>query len=145
MNRNLLPGVLAGALMVLPGASLAQSTTIWSGVYSKEQGARGEEVHSSVCGKCHGPRLNGAGWPDQPPSPAIAREGFLMRWEDKSLAELYGYIREGMPADNPGILTEQQAVDAIAHMLAISNVPAGDKELKPDEGALGAIVIKKAP
>ena len=50
-----------------------------------------------------------------------------------------------MPPDAPGTLTEQQAVDAIAHMFAVSDMPAGEKELPPDVKALGNILIEAQP
>ena len=139
-------GVFTSAValtFVVPAA--AQQVSIWSGVYSKAQAERGAEVQANNCGKCHGPRLNGAGWPDQPPSPAIAREGFLKRWEGKPLAELFTYIREMMPADNPGTLNENETADAIANMLAVSNVPVGEHELPADRAKLEGMVIHSNP
>ena len=122
-----------------------EKTSIWSGVYSKTQAERGVEVHSSTCAKCHGNRLNGAGWPDQPPSPAIAREGFLKRWEGKPISELASFIRERMPADNPGGLSDQEISDSIAQMLAVSAVPAGDKDLDIQSEGASKLLIKSAP
>jgi hypothetical protein len=50
-----------------------------------------------------------------------------------------------MPPDSPGTLTDQQSIDAIAHMLAVSGMPAGNRELPPDAGALAGIVIEAQP
>ena len=36
-------------------------------------------------------------------------------------------------------------VDAIAHVLMLSNIPAGSKELAPDLPSLAAYVIKRMP
>jgi mono/diheme cytochrome c family protein len=119
-----------------------QNVSIWSGVYTQEQRKRGETLYSGACAQCHGERLNGAAAPDQPPSPAIARTAFLRKWDGKSVAELATYVREMMPTDAPGTLTEQQAVDVLAHMFAVSEMPAGEKELPTDAKALGAIVIE---
>lgn len=55
------------------------------------------------------------------------------------------YIRHTMPIDSPGTLTEQQALDAIAHMFAMSNIPAGEKELPVDLKALANILIEMQP
>jgi mono/diheme cytochrome c family protein len=116
--------------------------SVWSGVYTAAQNQRGEEIHESVCVTCHGARLNGAGQPDMPPSPAIARATFLHKWAGQTLATLFVYVRTKMPPDNPGTLTDQEAVDAVAHMLAVSNIPPGQKELPPDPKALADIVIE---
>ena len=123
------------------GKSTDQKASVWSGVYTKAQNERGEQLYSSACSQCHGLRLNGAGQPDQPPSPAVARTAFLRKWDGKSVAELFTYVREMMPTDAPGTLTEQQAIDVIAHMFAVSEIPAGDKELPTDAKALEGIVI----
>jgi hypothetical protein len=68
--------------------------------------------------------------------------GFLRKWAGKPVAELFTYVRTEMPPDAPNTLTDQQAIDAIAHMFAVSTIPAGDKELPTDPAALGTIVIE---
>jgi cytochrome c len=123
----------------------AAQVSVWSGVYTQAQDKRGEELYSGACAQCHGLRLNGAGQPDQPPSPAIARATFLRKWDGKTVVELFTYVRKMMPTDNPGTLTDQQAIDSIAHMFAVSNMPAGDKELPTDPKVLEGIVIEMQP
>lgn len=120
----------------------ASKVSVWNGVYTEAQNKRGEELHSAACAQCHGLRLNGAAQPDQPPSPAIARVAFLRKWSGQSVAALFGYIRHKMPPDAPNTLTDQQAIDSIAHMLAMSNIPAGSTELPADSKALEGIVIE---
>jgi S-disulfanyl-L-cysteine oxidoreductase SoxD len=126
------------AVTTMPAAA---QVSIWSGVYTQAQSKRGQELYSGACSQCHGPRLNGAAQSDQPPSPAIARAGFLRKWNGKTVAELFTYVRTMMPTDNPGTLTDQQAIDSIAYILAVSEAPAGDKELPTDPKALEGIVI----
>jgi len=132
--------VLAGL-----AAPAGGKVSVWSGVYTTAQNERGEELHSGACATCHGLRLNGAGQPDMPPSPAIARATFLRKWAGQTVAALFVYVRTKMPPDNPGTLTDQQSIDAVAHMFAVSNMPAGDKELPPDPKALAGIVIEAQP
>jgi mono/diheme cytochrome c family protein len=122
-----------------------KKVSVWSGVYTQDQSKRGEELYSGACSHCHGERLNGAAQADQPPSPAIARAAFLRKWEGQSVAALFTYVFTKMPPDAPGTLTEQHAIDAVAHMFAVSNMPAGDKELPPDPKALSGIVIGAQP
>ena len=125
--------------------SAGSKVSVWSGVYTKAPSERGEQLYSGACAQCHGLRLNGAGQPDQPPSPAIARAALLRKWDGKPVAELFTYVREMMPTDAPGTLTAQQAIDSIAHMFAVSEIPAGDKELPTDAKALEGIVIEAQP
>lgn len=121
------------------------NVSVWSGVYTADQDKRGEEMHSAACAMCHGPRLNGAGQPEMPPSPAIARAAFLRKWAGRNVAALFVYVRHTMPPDAPGTLTDQQSIDAIAHMFAVSGMPAGAKELPADLNALARIVIEARP
>jgi cytochrome c len=142
-------GIVALACAVAVGAigvpvAMAQERSVWSGVYTTEQAKRGETLYSGACAHCHGARLNGAAAADQPPSPAIARASFLRKWAGRPVAVLFAYVRTSMPPDAPDTLTDQQAIDAIAHMFAVSTMPAGDKELPTDPGVLGTIVIEEA-
>jgi len=144
------------AIALMIGAALACASTVavpqtakpvsvWSGVYTAAQNKRGEELHASVCVMCHGVRLNGAAQPEMPPSPAIARTTLLRKWSGQSVAALFVIVRHTMPPDAPGTLTDQQAIDAIAHMFAMSDMPPGDKELPPDPKALANILIEAQP
>jgi len=140
--------VLAAALACASLAAEAQTVkpeSVWSGVYTAAQGKRGEELHAASCVMCHGSRLNGAGQPEMPPSPAIAHATFLRKWSGQSVAALFVIVRHTMPPDAPGTLTDQQSVDAIAHMFAVSGMPAGNKELPPDPKALANIMIEAQP
>jgi mono/diheme cytochrome c family protein len=130
-------------LLASLGKPADQKLSIWSGVYTKAQDERGAAIHSGACAHCHGPRLNGAAQSDQPPSPAIARVGFLRKWSGQSVGALVTYVCTKMPPDRPGTLSEQDCADAVAHILAVSNIPAGDKELPADPKALAGIVIQE--
>jgi len=152
-DSRLLRGALARPITLMIGVALACVTavaeaqtvkpvSVWSGVYTAAQNKRGEELHADVCAMCHGPRLNGAGQSEMPPSPAIAGATFLRKWTGQTVAALFVIVRHTMPPDSPGTLTDQQSIDALAHMLAVSGFPAGARELPPDLKALADIVIE---
>lgn len=124
-----------------PAEAAGEVISIWDGVYTEAQADRGDPILMGACAKCHGTRLNGAGDPDQEPSPPIARVGFLGKWSGDSVQSLAVYTLSQMPLDNPGQLDEQQVVDAIARMLQVSGAPAGDTELSPDLSLLANIII----
>jgi mono/diheme cytochrome c family protein len=126
-------------------ASLAPTISVWSGVYTSAQAERGAAVHSAVCSRCHGLNLDGAGQADMPVSPAIARGAFIRSWTQDTLAGLFEYVSAAMPPGAPGSLSAQQYIDAVAHMLASSNMPAGMTELPPDRQALSRILIGPRP
>jgi hypothetical protein len=49
-----------------------------------------------------------------------------------------------MPENDPGVLTEDQAVSVIAFMLSRQGFPAGETPLPREPTALGAITIEPA-
>jgi cytochrome c len=138
-------GVALVCVTAAGAAQTAKPVSVWSGVYTEAQNKRGESLHADLCGMCHGPKLNGAAQSEMPPSPAIAGGTFLRKWTGQSVAALFVIVRHTMPPDSPGTLTDQESVDAIAHMLAVSGMPAGNRELPPDQGALANIMIETQP
>lgn len=146
MLRNVLLAAAAVLFVALPTGAMAQEErSIWSGVYTAEQAARGKVLNSGVCMKCHGERGDGAGEPDQPQAPAIARATFLRKWDSQSLASLFEFVRGTMPPDNPGSRTDQNYIDVIAYMLELTAVPPGDTELPPDPEVLDYIIVGPKP
>ena len=139
-----LTGAAVACIAAMAGAQ-QPTISVWSGVYTAEQNKRGQEIHAAVCVMCHGHQLNGAGLPEMPPSPAIARANLLRKWSGANVAALFIYVRQTMPPDAPGTLTDQQAADAIAHMFAVTGMPAGNRELPSDLKALASIVIQTKP
>jgi mono/diheme cytochrome c family protein len=134
---------VAGILGEVEGAG--DQATIWDGVYTEEQAARGKEAYGS-CTRCHGRRLNGAADdPDMKSTPPLARAAFLRDWDGRSLEVLFEMIRATMPQNNPASLSDQAYIDIIAYMLSVSDAPTGDAELPPDAAALRSIVIEPKP
>lgn len=130
-------GMAALPILADEQAALGAAATIWDGVYSEPQARRGESIYPSVCGRCHGYKLDGA--PDDPdflPTPPIAGPKFLRNWSGVSLLALFEYTRTTMPQINPGSLSDQEFADILSFMLAASGAPAGTAELTPD-GARG--------
>ena len=125
-------------------ADAGPARSVWDGVFSEAQAARGRGVYNGACGLCHGRRLNGA--PDDPDmrsTPPLARARFLREWEGRSLATLFEYTRLTMPEDNPTSLTDAEYVDVIAYMLSVNRMPAGEDDLSPDSRSLAQIAIRQ--
>ena len=137
---------------VAPIAGIADQTddgdsrvSISDGVYRAEQAERGEFIYPSICGRCHGYRLDGA--PDDPdmlPAPPIAGPKFLRKWNGASLAALYDYMRTSMPAINPGALSDSEYLDVLSYMLSVSRMPAGQDALRPRQDELARTTIEAA-
>jgi hypothetical protein len=98
------------------------------GVYTREQWMRGRDLYAGLCASCH---------------PAVTHVGpvFTKSWAGKKLSDLFGFLRERMPKNEPGSLTEQEYVDVISYMLRLNGMPAGMKELEADSVALTKIRI----
>ena len=138
-------GVTTGGVAALadPPGDAVPMASVWDGVFTAAQAARGRLAYSGGCGFCHGRRLNGA--PDDPDmrsTPPLARARFLREWDGRSLASLYEYTRLTMPEDNPASFTDGEYADVIAYMLSVSGMPAGAEELPPDSRSLARIVIR---
>ena len=124
----------------------APIASVWDGVFTEAQAARGRAIYSGACALCHGRRLNGA--PDDPDmrsTPPLARARFLRVWEGRSLAALYEYTRATMPEDNPSSLTEQEYVDIVAYMLSVGGMSTGDDELQTDAQSLARVIFGPQP
>jgi len=116
----------------------AKPGTVWDGVYSKDQAARGQAKYTQVCSNCHQNALTGS---DQ--APGLAGGDFLDRWEGQSVGDLADRIRTSMPLDDVGSLNVQLSADLTAFLLQANNFPAGQEELKADRSAMKAVTIKR--
>jgi quinoprotein glucose dehydrogenase len=123
--------------MIFP-ASAAETTSVWQGVYTKEQAARGKARYFTSCAACHGGVLQG-----DSDSPELAGPGFMKRWGDQSIATLFAFATSQMPVGRPGSLGAQGYADVIAFILATNGFPDGDRELPSNEQALESIVIER--
>jgi hypothetical protein len=125
--------ILAACIVVPPVHGVAQSfqngqRSTGQGVYSREQWMRGRDVYAGMCAGCH---------------PAVTHVGpaFTKGWAGKKLSELFGFLRERMPKNDPGSLSEQDYVDVMSYLLRLNGMPAGVDELPVDSVELTKIRI----
>lgn len=117
--------------------------TIWEGVYTKEQAARGQETYDQRCGFCHRSDLSGGKVGDEV-APAIGGPTFPVRWRGP-LSELFFKIADEMPKDNPGSLSANAVADVVSFLLFANEAPRGDVELSSDPEQLKAILVTRKP
>jgi mono/diheme cytochrome c family protein len=138
MGRTLLAAALAmGGVATAVSLRGQATTTVWSGVYTAEQGKRGETVFKDNCSACHADDLTGAD------GPALKGELFTLLWEGRSLARLFERVRRMPPRKAP--LEIEDSRDALAFILQANGYPAGERELSTDAAALEEIAIARKP
>jgi len=144
-------GLALGAVVVwwAAAASLRGQTprTVWDGVYSKAQAARGQEAYKLACGYCHKDDLSG-GFLDDGVGRATALAGprafgssFADRWRDQSLGDMVYVIASTMPKEAPTSLSLATYVDIVAFLLERNDVPPGEMELAADVTALRGVAM----
>lgn len=143
LRLPLLAAALSAAFGALAQTAATDAPSIRDGVFTAEQARRGRIAYTGPCDRCHGYLLDGASDdPDMLPAPPVAGPKFLRKWNGRSLAALFEYVRTTMPANNPGYLSEAEVADIIAYMLSVSGMPAGGEALQPDSEALARIVLE---
>jgi mono/diheme cytochrome c family protein len=113
--------------------------TIWDGVYTPAQAARGKESYTAHCSACHATDLTGRN------GPALRGDHFMDNWREDSLNSLYNRIKNSMPAGNPSSLADDTYLDVVAHILQVNAFPEGPEDLKPDALATIRVVGKEGP
>ena len=106
--------------------------TTMDGVYTLAQATRGRDVFASSCQSCHTPTQHSG-----PP--------FRNKWFGRPLGELYEYIRREMPQNEPGSMSDEDYVQALAYLLRMNGMPTGSTPLVADSAALARIRLDSVP
>ena len=93
--------------------------TVWDGVYTDAQAARGKNQYEASCSSCHR-----AGPPKD--------DAFMRDWSGTDVDGLFSQIKALMPADAPSSLSDSAYLDIVAYMLQVNAFPAGTNELNAD-------------
>ena len=112
--------------------------TIWSGIYTDAQAARGERAFIGACARCHLEDLSGRN------GPALKGDDFFEKWRESNLGILFSTVKNMPPTSqrNPTArLPESASLDILTHLLKLNGAAAGDAELTID--ALPAIQFEK--
>jgi cytochrome c553 len=124
-------------MLFLANISLAApNRTVWDGIYTEEQAARGRAEYTAACASCHGADLRGGAT-----APSLVEESFAFLYEDVTVGEFYERIRKLMPSDRPGSLPAQSYRDIVAFILQSNRFPPGKAELETDAETLRQILI----
>ena len=133
--------IAAAALTAAAAAGLyaQEKRSVWDGVYSEEQAARGKDEYEYNCGNCHIHDLSGDSIKDVP---ALAGPDFMAKWSGKSVKELLDYIATNMPQDSRGTLGGKTYADVTAYVLKVNAFPAGAEALA-DSPRLASTIVER--
>ena len=141
--------MIRAAVMTLAAAFflLAQSKSVWDGVYSGDQAKRGQHLYREQCAACHGENLEGDGHTERAERlaramPPLSGDVFKGNWNGRPLSDLFDKIRKTMPRDDPGSISAQDNADILAYMLQFNQFPAGKNALPSDPGAMTDITFE---
>lgn len=121
----------ATALRAQAAAPEGQST--WSGVYTREQAAKGETLYAAQCAECHGADAGGAD------APTLAGGEFASNWDGLDVAQLFDRVRNTMPQDDPQTLNREDTSAMLAYMFVKNGFPSGETPLPTTGDALSQI------
>jgi cytochrome c5 len=114
---------LAAASLVTAQTSPARKT-VWDGVYTEAQAARGIGAFGQSCAGCHALTAEGK-------APLVG-DPFWKSFAQKSVGDLLEFVSANMPNGTPHSLSESTYGDIVALMLKSNGFPAGANELRLD-------------
>ena len=124
---------LSSLLMVGVSAAAGEDPrTIVDRVYSVAQAERGESRFKTSCSSCHTPSSFGGG-------------SFDERWNGQTMAEVFDFVSNAMPENDPGGLKPQDYADVLAFILSVNAYPVGNDELPTDAASLKKLGIAPNP
>ena len=116
-------------VFVSAGSAAAQAAperSTLTAVYTAAQASKGEDTFTGICKSCHSPA-------------DYTLPAFTGAWAGKPLFELYSFISQNMPKNEPGTLSAAEYTQVIAYLLKLNGMPAGDTELPADSIPLKSI------
>lgn len=121
-------------LLVTAAASLAQGRTVWDGIYTDAQVARGMAEYGRSCQGCHALAPDGK-------APLVG-DAFWKSFSQKPAADLLAFISKYMPNGAPGSLSGAAYEDIAAVILKSNGFPAGSTEFA-SKNIAGVLIVPK--
>jgi len=126
--------VALGTASVAAAQTSPPRRTVWDGVYTEAQAARGTMAYGQSCAGCHALATEGK-------APLVG-DPFWKSFAQKTVGDLLEFVSTNMPNGTPGSLSASAYQDIVALMLKSNGFPAGTAELRPDAVAGVQIVPK---
>ena len=135
-----LTGVAAINAATGRAAVLPQSKTVWDGVYTEQQAARGSASFAGNCTRCHAADANGG---DEGKN--LAGKAFWDSFRESTVDRLLDYVSRNMPNGAGGTLSAGTYADLVAYILSRNDLPSGPNELTKESAAGVQIIAKNGP
>src|SRR3569833_4083555 len=138
-RRTVAAGLLVCVVFVFAAIgswhALAQ-TAAKPGPFTEAQAQAGQAAYAQNCAKCH----------DSGEAPPLNGAGFLNVWASRSTHDLFARVKDTVPVDNPGSLSNETVVPIIAWLLKNNGVAAGPIAFTPTTAvAINTIAPSEAP
>src|SRR5437762_13731798 len=103
--------VVIGAAMTaaLEPSAIAQNKTVWDGVYTEQQAARGATSFTASCSRCHSTSAN-----DGEGMKSLAGDPFWKSFRESTVDHLLDYVSRNMPNGAGGSLSASVYADLVA-------------------------------
>jgi mono/diheme cytochrome c family protein len=128
-----------GALMALTQPISAQTKTVWDGVYTEQQAARGVASFASSCARCHGAEPNGE------EGRSLTGRPFWDSFRESTVDHLLDFVSKNMPNGAGGSLSADTYADLVAFILSRNGLPSGTAELTKESANGVQIIAKNGP
>lgn len=119
----LIATAVAGTLVAAVQQPETAGKSVWDGIYTERQAARGATAYTANCSRCHGEQLEGGtGRP-------LVGEGFWRDFQARTVDYLHAYMAKNMPNGAPGTLPADVYLDLTAFILSRNDFPTGGTDL----------------
>ena len=125
-----------GLLTAAAAQAQPAGRTVWDGVFTQAQAARGKAAYDQTCAACHGASLAGVDV-----APSLSGLRFLSAWGGTTAGELFDRIHTTMPQTDPGSLSGRMVSDIEAYIFEANGFPAGATELPTDSARMQQVRI----
>ena len=115
---------LCAALLLAAGLAVPPAYAA-NGAYTENQASAGHQVYNRYCSQCHGSQLQGQAGPPLKGKPLASS----LCYSKISAQQLFDFIKQHMPKNSPGSLTDRQYRRVFAYILSQNGYPQGDKLL----------------
>jgi hypothetical protein len=132
--------LVSAVIAASESAVAAQSKTVWDGVYTEQQAARGAATFTTYCVRCHGGTTS-----DGEEGRSLSGEPFWKSFRESTVDHLLDYVSRNMPNGAGGSLSAGAYADLVAFILSRNALPPGASELTGDSAVGVRIIAKDGP